>query len=104
MRLLRDMRAARIFAPFIVYCGWLGPDQLASRRAGLVALGGSGVTAAPRELLRWTVGELICASYDPKAEFVETPLYPDEGGTPQRPTSRTATGRRPQPRDPRRRI
>jgi CheY-like chemotaxis protein len=82
LRLLKQMRKQRMFAPFIVYCGWLGPRELARRRKEIAEFGGSGLTAAPRELLRWSIGELVrAAAFDPQAEFVEAPLYPE----PQRP-------------------
>jgi CheY-like chemotaxis protein len=80
LRLLTSMRAAHVFTPFLVYCGWLPPEALEQRRAAVARAGGSGVTAAPRELLRWCVGELLrSAAYDPAAPFVDPPLYPTEG-------------------------
>lgn len=85
LRLLKQMRKQRVFAPFIVYCGWLSARELARRRREIAEFGGSGLTAAPRELLRWSIGELVrAAAFDPGAEFVEAPLYPEQ----QRPVSR----------------
>jgi hypothetical protein len=55
------------------------PDALEQRREDVADAGGSGVTAAPRELLRWSVGELLrSAAFDPTAPFVEPPLCRDE--------------------------
>jgi CheY-like chemotaxis protein len=99
MRLLLDMRQAHTFIPMIFYCGWLSDDQLADRRSQVARAGGSGLTAAPRELLRWTIGELVrCAAFDPKAPFVEPPLYAadttDGAPTPRKGRAQKARGRR----------
>jgi CheY-like chemotaxis protein len=89
MRLLRQMRRIGSHTPFIVYCGWLGKGELASRRARVSELGGSGLTATPRELLRWTVGELVrSAAFDPDGAFVEVPLYGADAGASNTPRAR----------------
>jgi hypothetical protein len=99
MRLLVEMRKARIFSPVIFYCGWLPNDQLAKRRSEVARAGGSGLTAAPRELLRWTIGELVrSAAFDPNAPFVETPLYAEDAADTapaprQKPAAKKARGR-----------
>jgi len=75
-RLLQQMRQQGLHTPLIFYTGWLPADD--RRRCIDVAtqLGASGVTAGPRELLRWCIGELVrSAALDPEAPFVEVPLY-----------------------------
>jgi CheY-like chemotaxis protein len=79
MRLLRQMRSSRIFTPLIFYSGQLPQRVFAKRRALAAAGGASGITADPKELFRWTIGELVrCSAFDANADFVETPLYDND--------------------------
>jgi len=77
LRLLRTMRRRSDRTPLVFYVGWTSPKELAQRRTLAAEAGATGVTASPRELLRWCVGELVrSAALDPRAPFVELPLYP----------------------------
>jgi CheY-like chemotaxis protein len=79
-RLLDAMRRSGIHLPVIFYTSWLSPQDLHLRKTLATKGGASGVTASPRELLRWSIGELVrSAALDPTAPFVELPLYPGRG-------------------------
>ena len=76
LRLLETMRGQALHQPVIFYTGWTTAQELHSSVTRAATAGATGVTASPRELLRWCVGELLrSAALDPKAAFVDIPLY-----------------------------
>ena len=76
IRLLELMRRNSMHAPVVFYTGWLSAPELKSRVMRAASAGATGVTASPRELLRWCIGELVrSAALDPAAPFVDLPLY-----------------------------
>jgi CheY-like chemotaxis protein len=75
LRLLRAMRKASILTPLIFYTGLHGSETLKARRSKATAAGATGLTASPRELLRWSIAELVrSAALDPESAFAALPL------------------------------
>lgn len=75
-RLLEAMRSQFLHQPVIFYTGWMSPPQLQENVTRAMKAGATGVTASPRELLRWSIGELVrSAALDPAAAFIDIPLY-----------------------------
>lgn len=76
LRLLRAMRRESIFTPLIFYTGWHPrAETLNTRRSKALAVGATGVTASPRELLRWSIAELVrSAALNPESTFAALPL------------------------------
>jgi CheY-like chemotaxis protein len=78
IRLLELMRYRDMHQPVIFYTGWLAAQDLRQRNAQAIKAGATGVTASPRELLRWCIGELLrSAALDRDAAFVPISLYGD---------------------------